>query len=148
MDSNLIIALKAKLESKSTEELLLIKQDNDETQYEEDVFIAIDQILEERRKHPTRRRKTHNQDEGFFSFRKMVSPIILKVIYVMGIIAIVIAGVIQMILGIQTEAIILVLGAPFGIVIVNILWRVVCEAFILPFSIHEILGSIEKELKK
>ena len=30
----------------------------------------------------------------------------------------------------------------------NLLWRVICEGCILLFSIHGILGSIEKNLKK
>jgi len=90
---------------------------------------------------------------GYFSFRTMVTPIIVKWVYVIGMIAITIGGLVTMFGGrgssyygyyssggnFWTGLLIIVVG--------NLIWRVVCESIILLFSIHEILASIERKIK-
>jgi len=81
---------------------------------------------------------------GFFSFRKMVSPILIKIIYSVGLIGITLYG-FYAIFG-NTTAQMKVIGL-LSILLGNLFWRILCEGWILLFSIHDILGSIEKKLK-
>lgn len=89
---------------------------------------------------------------GYFSFRTMVTPIIVKWVYVIGMIAITIWGIIVMFGGGGGYY-----GSPRGgfffiglsiIVLGNLIWRVICEEIILIFSIHEVLASIERKTKR
>jgi uncharacterized membrane-anchored protein len=90
---------------------------------------------------------------GYFSFRTMITPIIVKLLYVIGMIAITIEGFVTMFSRRGTFYFgYYVSGGNFWrglliIVVGNLIWRVVCEVIILLFSIHEILASIEKRIK-
>ena len=91
---------------------------------------------------------------GYFSFRTMITPIIVKWLYVIGMIAITIEGFITMFSrrGISYFGY-YISGGGFWegllvIVVGNLIWRVVCEVIILLFSIHEILASIERKIKR
>jgi hypothetical protein len=90
---------------------------------------------------------------GYFSFRTMVTPIIVKWVYVIGMIAITIGGLVTMFGGRGSSYYgYYSSGGNFwtGLLIIvggNLIWRVVCESIILLFSIHEILASIEKRIK-
>jgi hypothetical protein len=96
----------------------------------------------------------------FFGFRKMVSPSIIKFVYFLGFLAITIGGILVMvggpiIGGLMNEnygngagVVVGIAGGLAVIIVGNLIWRVVCEAWILAFSIHEILGSAEKALKE
>ncbi|MDR0220545.1 MAG: hypothetical protein LBI54_03960, partial [Lachnospiraceae bacterium] len=66
--------------------------------------------------------------EDFFSFRKMVSPVIIKVVYVLGGISIVVAA----LTALDDNFLLAVLGMVLG----ELLWRVICEGMILLFQIH------------
>jgi uncharacterized membrane protein (UPF0136 family) len=78
----------------------------------------------------------------------MVTPIIVKWVYAIGMIAITIGGIVTMFRrNDYYES-----GGGFwmglGIIVVgNLLWRVACEGIILIFSIHDILASIERKIK-
>lgn len=71
----------------------------------------------------------------FFSFRKMVSSFIVKILYVIGLISYTFTG-IGVIIGwnFMVGLLILVGG--------NLAWRLFCEAAILLFSIHHELVRI------
>jgi len=91
----------------------------------------------------------HPEGMGYFSFRKMVSTHLIKVIYILGLIAITIGGIGMIVAGAdQYNGEVFVLGGIALLIIGNLLWRILCEGWILLFSIHDILGSIEKEIKK
>ncbi len=100
---------------------------------------------------------------AYFSFRKLITPGIVRIIHVIGLILInlslmvgSIGGIIVAVTGtlaFELEGGILVVGIIVWIiatiitfVIVNLLWRIFCEQGILFFSIHEINASIEKHL--
>ena len=90
----------------------------------------------------------NKEEGGFFSFRTMITPTIIKVLYVLGIIALIIVGIVMIVEGANSyygsnnEVLI-----GFGIIILgNLLWRIICEGIILMFSIHERLGSIDKKI--
>mgnify|MGYP005832614673 CR=1 FL=1 len=81
--------------------------------------------------------------KDFFGFRKMVSTAIVKLIYILGVIILTIGGIVFLF---QGEG-----KIPIGLVAIilgNLLWRIICEAWIVLFSIHDILGSVEKTLKE
>jgi len=85
---------------------------------------------------------------AFFGFRKMVSTSIIKLIYFLGIIGITILGILGM-AGVFVEnenGAGYVLGGLLIIIFGNLVWRIFCEGWILLFSIHKMLGSIEKAL--
>jgi hypothetical protein len=91
-----------------------------------------------------------NNGGGFFSFRTMISTTLTKIIYVLGMIGITISGIFMVVQAIESRygsdmQILLGIGL---ILIGNLLWRIVCEGWILLFSMHDILFSIEKELKR
>lgn len=80
---------------------------------------------------------------GFFSFRKMVSTAIIKLLYILGMLALTIGGLGGILSGDDEGTIWGLLALTIG----NLLWRLICEGWILLFSIHDILGSIEGQLK-
>jgi hypothetical protein len=144
------------MESKNTEELLQIWRENDRAQYSEEAFEAVRLLIEERgEKVVPQRQTTHAQPvEGgigdFFSFRTMISTALVKVLYVLDLIGITASGIVMIIRATQErqasgEQILVGVAV---IVLGNLLWRLVCEGSIVLFSIHDILGSIEREMKK
>jgi tetratricopeptide (TPR) repeat protein len=81
---------------------------------------------------------------GFFSFRTLITPDIVKILYVLGFIALTIVGFVMMVNYYETYELFIGLGV---ILVGNILWRLLCEGIILMFNVHEILDSIEKKIK-
>ena len=83
----------------------------------------------------------------YFSFKQMVSTRVIKLIYIVGLIVITCAG--GFFVGGGGVALQdMPYGASFGVGLGiltggNLLWRLVCEAWILLFSMHETLVSIE-----
>lgn len=97
---------------------------------------------------------------NFFAFKWMITPDIIRVVYVLGLIlnnlsllGSYIGGLIMVIIsyedwGLSTTLLIVVIvvGTIASIIvsiIMNLLWRMFCEQIILFFSIHETLVSIE-----
>ena len=175
MDDMLVEKMLDYMASKSTEELVQIWRKNDRTKYPEEAFEAIRQVLEERgekipRQLPTRKippirwvQEIEMERGGFFSFRTMISPVAIKIIYVLGMLGLTSGGIVMILMGLDLMG----LGAeklnifgrqtPFnkqiliGIAIVvfgNLVWRFLCESWILLFRIRDILGSIERQLKR
>jgi hypothetical protein len=88
-------------------------------------------------------------NEDFFSFRTMVSPTILKVVYILGMAAITLAGAAMLFAGIKGSGSdqMIALGSGLGLILIgNLLWRIICESAMLLFSIHGLLRSIETAL--
>ncbi|MCK5739621.1 DUF4282 domain-containing protein [bacterium] len=78
----------------------------------------------------------------FLSFHKMVSTSIIKLLYILGLLALTIGGGVGIFSG-DEGSIIGLLALTIG----NLLWRLICEGWILLFSIHENLASIEGQVK-
>ncbi|MCK4416668.1 MAG: DUF4282 domain-containing protein, partial [Candidatus Latescibacteria bacterium] len=123
---------------------------NDRTQYSEKAFEVIRQILEERGETvppqlPIKKeQEIEGEGGGFFSFRTMISTTLIKIIYALGMIGLTIGGIVMIVQGAEKRQLIGVALIVFG----NLLWRIVCEGWILLFSMHDILGSIERHLKR
>ena len=99
---------------------------------------------------------------NFFAFRWMITPDIIKILYVLGLILLnlsllggFIAGCISMFMmdtGLETWVLIVIIVVAFivGIIIwilSNLGFRMMCEQIILFFSIHETLVSLEESNK-
>lgn len=84
----------------------------------------------------------------YFAFRELVTPQLIKVVYIVGACFITAAGLLS-ILSPETlneyEAgpILSRLGGISVILVGNLVWRMVCEGVILLFSLHELLVSID-----
>lgn len=84
----------------------------------------------------------------YFAFRELVTPQLLKVVYIVGACFITAAGLLS-ILSPETlneyEAgpIITRLGGILVLLVGNLVWRMMCEGAILLFSLHELLVSID-----
>jgi hypothetical protein len=91
---------------------------------------------------------------GYFSFQKLITPRFVKFIYVVGLLAMTAGGIALAIwagLGLRSATLPTRMGVYYiaigaGAVIVgNLVWRVLCEIWIVLFNIHNLLGSIERE---
>lgn len=99
-------------------------------------------------------------DEAFIGFRKLVSGTIIKIIYATGVFALIVVGLLTIaypflvdltgMTELQTSLspTIYILTGLLILTVGNLLWRLICEGWILLFSIHEILASIESKLKE
>jgi hypothetical protein len=103
---------------------------------------------------------------GFFSFHQLVSNTIIKTVYVIGLLVLTVLGLSQIGFGIyglfqqqsmsSPTGVPLLLAQPAGaiasglLVLIpgNLIWRLICEAWILVFSMHEMMASIERSLAK
>lgn len=157
MDTKLVQDIRKRMEPKSTEELLEISRENDRTKYSDEAFEAIRQLLIERGQIAqslpqsfTKKEEIGGESGGFFSFRKMVSTSLIKIIYLLGMIGLSITGIVFIMQSTQNRngSIVNFWTGLAMVVLGNLIWRIVCEIWIVLFSMHEILGSIEKELKK
>ncbi len=74
----------------------------------------------------------------FFEFKMMVSSILIKVLYALGVLVITIGGLISLFGGEFLTG----LGA---IIFGNLFWRLICEAIIVVFSIHDRVASIDRK---
>ena len=94
---------------------------------------------------------TDGLTDGYFSFQKMISPTLIKVVYVIGMVGIIVAAIYMVFAGTKetddTAKLVKVLSAILLATVGNLLWRLVCEQVILLFSIHERLASIDRSLK-
>ena len=94
-----------------------------------------------------------NTSSGFsdyFSFRKMISSTFIQIIYVIGLLAIIIASIKLIKEGndMRRGGDQMVLGGIALLTIGNIFWRGICEAWILFFRIANSVSNIEKNCRK
>jgi len=95
---------------------------------------------------------------GFFSFNTMISPAVIKIIYVLGMLGLTSGGIVMIAMGLGAEKLnIFGAQAPFNkqiligialIVVGNLVWRFRCESWMLLFRMCDILGSIEGQLRR
>jgi hypothetical protein len=93
---------------------------------------------------------------GYFSFRKVITTCFVRTIYALGFIVLTLAG-----LGlaawaglrlndaiIPTRTGVYFIAAGAGIALVgNLVWRMICEFWLLLFNMHTLLASIENQMK-
>ncbi len=87
--------------------------------------------------------------QDFLKFKKMVTPVIIQILFWIGVVVSVIGGLISIVRG---------AGASYGgggMVLVGLLWiflgpiivRIYCELLIVIFSINDTLTDIKNQLK-
>jgi len=72
--------------------------------------------------------------QDYLSFRKMITPAFIQIIFWIGVAGIVLAGLFAM-----DQSI---LGGLLGIVVGLLVWRIYCELMLILFKIYERLGEI------
>ena len=88
----------------------------------------------------------------YFAFRELVTPQLIKVVYIVGTCLITAAGLLS-ILSPETlneydaGPVLSRLGGIFVLLVGNLMWRMMCEGAILLFSLHELLVSIDTAMK-
>jgi hypothetical protein len=83
-----------------------------------------------------------NLDE-FLSFKKMITPVIIKIVYLLGVVGIVLFSLYSMFFGISSFSGFL-LKLLFGIlylILGNLMWRMMCELMMVIFNM---LGELRK----
>jgi hypothetical protein len=100
----------------------------------------------------------------FFSFHRLLSTSIIKATYLCGMLVINLLGVVEVGAGIygllqsgQTspamqlimfrEPLLAITGGLIVLIAGNLFWRLLCEAWILVFSMHEMVSSIERSMR-
>jgi len=92
--------------------------------------------------------KQNTNEGGFWSFDKMISGSLIKFLYVLGLLAIIISGIVLIKNGIDSRyGGELLIGGGIGIITLgNLFWRIICEGIIIAFKMFEKLNQIEKKL--
>lgn len=94
---------------------------------------------------------------GYFSFHTLISTTFIKIIYAGGMVAITIIGLAGIIVPFirfsqypDTSPDATIIQAVIGMLVLvcgNLLWRILCESFILLFSVHEMIGDILNQMQ-
>ncbi|MBD3182062.1 DUF4282 domain-containing protein [Candidatus Poribacteria bacterium] len=87
-----------------------------------------------------------NEAGDFLSFRKMLTPIIIQIIFWVGVIFCVIGGVISIVMGAVANEAINVLYGIVLFIIGPLAVRIYCEILIVVFRINDTLTEIENKL--
>ena len=93
---------------------------------------------------------------GYFSFQKLITPRFVKFIYAVGLLALTAGGIALAVwagLALRSRTLPTRMGVYYiaigaGVAIVaNLVWRVLCEIWIVLFNIHNLLGVIASETR-
>src|SRR5690349_2197496 len=93
---------------------------------------------------------------GYFSFQKLITPRFVKFIYAVGLLALTAGGIALAVwagLALRSRTLPTRMGVYYiaigaGVAIVaNLVWRVLCEIWIVLFNIHNLLGVIAGETR-
>lgn len=76
-------------------------------------------------------------------FDKMITTTIIKVLWIVGVVFFGIMGIVGMVAGGQQHALLALLALAVAI-LVQLIWRMVCEWIILFWKMHELLADIKK----
>lgn len=97
--------------------------------------------------------ETRRYEGGFFSFKKLIAPALIKVFYVLGLIALIIGGIVSIVIGYRMKSSYgnintTLIWTGIGLITLgNLFWRLFCEVWILLFNMHNMLSSIEESIK-
>lgn len=83
--------------------------------------------------------------EDFFEFRKMISTGFIKVVYGIGATILTLGGLIMILFGPSGDGSILKTGI-LAVTVGNLAWRMICEASIVFYRIHDTLESINYKI--
>jgi hypothetical protein len=83
----------------------------------------------------------------FWSFRKMITPVIIEILFWVGVIVCIIAGLILIVAGIRTNEAQPVLSGVLLFILGPLAVRIYCEILIVFFRINETLTEIKHVLE-
>jgi hypothetical protein len=88
----------------------------------------------------------------YLVFRKMVTPLIIQIIFWLGIAAVSIVCLVQLVSALATGSVLIIVAGLFGSLIFFVLGtvtvRVYCELLVVAFRILDTLGEIKSQLEK
>ncbi|MEM8937162.1 MAG: DUF4282 domain-containing protein [Pseudomonadota bacterium] len=85
----------------------------------------------------------------FTSFDKLIATTLVKILYWIGIVAILLGGVVGLVTGFAGgfgSGLAGLIMTPIGVLVGIIFWRFICEIYIVVFGMYDRLGNIEKSL--
>jgi len=83
--------------------------------------------------------------KSVLGFEKLITPVIIKIVYYIGIVAVVLFGLFTIIQGIRFNMASSMFGGLFIIVLGPILVRFYCELLIVIFNIHDYLRDMRDQ---
>jgi hypothetical protein len=96
----------------------------------------------------------YSRDKGgdmgdILAFRRMITPIIIKIVFWIGLIGILVLGIMVIVDGVSNDSDIgeVIAGSVLILILGPIIWRVFCEILLLTFRIIENLADIRNIIK-
>ncbi len=87
--------------------------------------------------------------KDFFNFKKMITPVIIKVLFWLGTLGCIIAGIFQIVMAYTGQLGFGVVLTGIGYIVLGpIVVRICCELLIILFSINDTLTDIQKQLNR
>jgi hypothetical protein len=83
--------------------------------------------------------------DAFFSFRRMITPVIIRILFWVGIFGSIIGGIYLIVV---SEGAAARIAGIFWIILGPLVSRVICELFILQFRIYETLTDIKNNTQQ
>ncbi|MES2095447.1 MAG: DUF4282 domain-containing protein [Pseudomonadota bacterium] len=86
------------------------------------------------------------------NFDTMIGPVLIKIMYFIGLIGIAIAGLFMLFAGVMAlgyqpaYGLLMILLSPIAVIIYALVWRFACEMWILMFKVYDRLGEIKDKL--
>lgn len=82
------------------------------------------------------------QFSDLFGFEKLLTPVVIKIVYWIGIVGGLIFGVVGFVTSVLQGSLLSGLAVLVSVVLGLLMWRVMCELYIVIFGMYERLGQI------
>jgi hypothetical protein len=89
-----------------------------------------------------------NESSDFLSFRKMVTPIIIQILFWLGVIIAIIFGIVSIVYGVIRSDVPILLYGLLVLILGPLVVRIYCEILILFFRINETLTEISNKIDR
>ena len=89
-----------------------------------------------------------NESSDFLSFRKMITPIIIQILFWLGVIIAVIFGIVSIVYGVIRSDVTTLLYGLLVLILGPVAVRIYCEILILFFRINETLTEISNKIDR
>jgi hypothetical protein len=89
-----------------------------------------------------------NESSDFLSFRKMVTPIIIQIIFWLGVLIAIIFGIVSIVYGVIRSDVPTLLYGLLVLILGPLVVRIYCEILILFFRINETLTEISNKIDR
>lgn len=86
--------------------------------------------------------------KDFWNFKKMITPIIIQVLFWLGVLGCIIGGIVQIVSGIEYPDPGMIFEGIAWLILGPIVVRIYCELLIILFSINDTLTDIKKQLNR